>query len=293
MGTNEWNVDSNKIRIRLSPFVCQLITRVPIHCPIPIRNLTQPEFDECDKIVMRCAYASQNTLGRMCDERVYETDLALRLRAEGMNNVHTQTPVTVTHDGFEKVYRLDLLANNALYELKAATALAAQHDAQILHYAMLLAVNHAKLLNFRPGKVQGQLRFNIMMSAERRRMVWDESGWRPLTGQCKTVHARLRSLMEDWGGFLDTHLYEEALIHFCGGETQVVCRVPILRDDFELGTQSMNSHEPGLGFVVTSFRDSDRQRAHLQRLLDVSQMRALQWFNFNRAVVECVTLEKQ
>ena len=59
------------------------------------------------------------------------------------------------------------------------------------------------------------------------------------------------------------------------------------------GTQAMNSHEPGLGFVVTSFRDSDRQRTHLERLLGAAGMRALHWFNFNRAVVECVTLQKQ
>ena len=70
---------------------------MPIRCPIVIRNLTQPEFDERDRIVMRCAYAAQNELGRLCDERVYENDLALRLRAEGMPGVHTQVPVTVSH----------------------------------------------------------------------------------------------------------------------------------------------------------------------------------------------------
>jgi hypothetical protein len=64
----------------------------------------QPEFDERDAIVMRCAYAAQNTLGRLCDERVYENDLALRLSAEGFKAVHTQVPVTVKHDSFEKVY---------------------------------------------------------------------------------------------------------------------------------------------------------------------------------------------
>ena len=265
---------------------------MPIHCSIPIRNLTQSEFDDRDNVVMRCAYASQNGLGRMCDERVYENDLALRLRAEGMSNVFTQTPVTVTHDGFEKIYRLDLLADDAVYELKTVAALVAQHDAQVFHYAMLVAVNHAKLLNFRPGKVQGRLRFSVMMPAERRRLDWDDSGWRPMTRRCKTLHERLRLLMEDWGGFLDTHLYEEALIHFSGGEAQIVRRLPILRDGIELGTHTVNSHEPGLGFVVTSFQDSSHQRTHLQRLLDVTEMRALQWFNLNRATVECVTLER-
>lgn len=266
---------------------------MPIHCPIAIRNLTQPEFDDRDEVVMRCAYASQNALSRMCDERVYETDLALRLLAEGMKNIFTQTPVTVAHDGFEKVYRLDLVADDALYELKTTTALVAQHDAQALHYAMLVAVNHAKLLNFRPGKVQGRLRFNVMMPDERRRLVWNEAGWRPLSACCKKLYKRLRIVLEDWGGFLDTHLYEEALVHFCGGEAQVVQRVSITRNGVELGTQAMNVHDAGLGFVVTSFHDASHQRTHLQRLLDATGLRALQWFNLNRATIECVTLERQ
>ena len=265
---------------------------MPINCSFPIRNLTQAEFDERDRVVMRCAYASQNALGRMCDERVYETDVALRLRAEGMRNVQTQTPVTVTHEGFEKVYRLDLLADDAHYELKTVAALVSQHDAQALHYAMLAGVNHAKLLNFRPSKVQGRLRFNVMMPPERRRLVWDESRWRSLSSRCESLHLRLRSLMKDWGGFLDVRLYEEALVHFCGGEAQVLRRVPIRRDGIELGTHQMNLHESGLGFIVTSFQNSRDQRSHFQRLVAQTEIRAVQWFNVHGGVVECTTLAK-
>ena len=123
-----------------------------------------PEFDERDAIVMRCAYAAQNALGRLCDERVYENDLARRLRAEGFACVHTQVPVTVTHDGFAKEYRLDLVADDALYELKTTSAFAPDHQTQALHYAMLLDINHTKLLNFRPEKVLGRLRFNAFLA---------------------------------------------------------------------------------------------------------------------------------
>lgn len=36
---------------------------MPIQWSIHVRNLTQPEFDVRDRIVMRCAYDCQNALG--------------------------------------------------------------------------------------------------------------------------------------------------------------------------------------------------------------------------------------
>ena len=277
--------------IRLPPFACHdPLTRMPITCPITIRNLTQEEFDERDRIVMRCAYASQNALGRLCDERVYENDLALRLRAEGMKGVHTQVPVTVTHGSFEKVYRLDLIVEDSLYELKTVTGFVSSHDAQVLHYAMLANVNHGKLLNFRTAKVQGRLRFNAMTSPQRRQLTWHETEWRPLSSECRTLHERLGDLLKDWGSYLETSLYEDALIHFGGGEAKVIRRVPVVRDGFELGSHALDCHAAWLCFIVTSLTEPAAHRPHLQRLLALTGMEAIQWFNLNRGVVECVTV---
>jgi hypothetical protein len=47
----------------------------------------------------------------LCDERVYENDVAARLRALGFTDIHTQVPVTVTHGDFSKTYFLDLVVN--------------------------------------------------------------------------------------------------------------------------------------------------------------------------------------
>ena len=85
-------------RLPLIPQACALFVcpkdrdNLPIVLPFPIRNLTQREFDEVDAVVMRCAYASQNALGRLCEERVYENDLAARLRTVGLPEIHTQVP---------------------------------------------------------------------------------------------------------------------------------------------------------------------------------------------------------
>lgn len=249
---------------------------MPVTCPLSLRNLTQHEFDERDAIVMRCAYGAQNALGRLCDERVYENDLALRLRAEGFSSVHTQVPVTVTHDDFEKVYRLDLVARDALYELKTVTGFVPQHDSQALHYAMLMAVNHAKLLNFRTARVQGRLRFNALMTAERRRVHWDDACWRPLSAECEVLRHRARALLEDWGACLDYRLYEEALVHFCGGEAACLRRVPVIRAGVELGSHAVQCHGDRVFFLVTAFNSEiNVQRGHIERLLGLTCLRGV------------------
>jgi GxxExxY protein len=264
---------------------------MPIACPIQIRNLTPSEFDERDAVVMRFAYAAQNALGRLCDERVYENDLARRLRAAAFKSVHTQVPVTVSHDGFAKEYRFDLVAEDALYELKTAGAFASQHDAQALHYAMLAKVNHAKLLNFRTGKVQGKLLFNVLLDDERRVVRVEDAGWSDLSPQCEMLRRRLRRLLADWGGGLDFRLYEEALVHFNGGEDRCVRRIPICLEGLELGSHAVNSHADGLFFLVTTFTESlEHQRRHIARLLALTPMRAVQWINLNHTTAQLQTI---
>lgn len=263
---------------------------MPIKLPFPIRNITQPEFDEIDALVMRCAYASQNELGRLCDERVYENDLAARLRDLGVPEVHTQVPIHAVHQDFTKEYRLDLLVNHAPYELKTTAAFVALHDAQVLHYAMMVGVNHFKLLNFRPAKVTGLLRFNAVMPEERRQPAWNLVGWKPLTPACETLRAHLAALIDDWGTHLDSHLFEEALTHLFGGENQCVRRVPIVRGGMQLGTHQVRIHSEGIIFVVTAFGDPTSQRSHFQRLLRLTGQRAIQWINLSKRNISLLTL---
>jgi len=264
---------------------------MPIACQLKFRNLTQSEFDERDAVVMRCAYAAQNALGRLCDERVYEYDLARRLRAEGFRLVHTRVPVVVSHDGFVKEYRLDLVADHALYELKTVGAFVSQHDAQALHYAMLADVNHAKLLNFRTGKVQGRLLFNVLIGGRRRTTSMDAARWVSLSPECDILKRRVERLLTDWGGGLDWRLYDEALVHFCGGVDRCTRRVTIWLDGAELGSHLVNVHAEGVFFLVTSFTNLlEQQRAHICRLLALTRMRAVQWINLDHNSVQLQTI---
>ena len=103
-----------------------------------------------DYRLMRCAFDVQNQLGRLCDEIIYQNDLAIRLQTVGLGPVHREVPVTVTHRDFSKTYRLDLVVSEAaIYELKAEARLVSEHEAQLLHYLLLCGSQHGKLVNFR------------------------------------------------------------------------------------------------------------------------------------------------
>ena len=265
---------------------------MPIHCDIAIRNLTKSEFDVIDAIVMKCAYASQNALGRLCDERVYENDLALRLREAGITDIHTQVPVIVTHRDFQKIYRLDLVADHALYELKTGSGFVGEHDAQVMHYAMMVAVNHGKLINFRPARVVGRLRFNTLSTTDRYQTSFETRRWQSLSSGCDKLARLITDLIRDWGGYLDVRLYEEALVHFFGGETHCVGRVPVIREGHELGTHRVQFHDDGVIFIVTAItREQAHHEAHLRRLLSYTGLKAIQWINCNHSTVDLITLK--
>lgn len=264
---------------------------MPIELQCALRNLTSAEFDEVDRVVMPMAYAAQNALGRLWDEPVYEEMLAGLLRETGVREVMTQVPVFVRHDGFEKMYRLDLVAGHAVYELKVVQEFAPQHDAQAYHYAMLAEVNHVKLLNFRSPGVRGRLRFNAVLGCERRRPQWHEAGWRPVTPRCSLVRQRLRDLVADWGTHLDYHLYEEALVGFCGGEAVCAQRVSVRHAGRELGSHRVLSHAEGLAFLVSGYPDPRAQLGHVQRLCELTRRRAVQWMNLNKRDIHLVTVE--
>lgn len=85
----------------------------PITPSLHLEPVSDDDFAIIDKAVMRSAYAVHNKFGRLFDERVYENDLAARLRAEGFD-VHTQVPVLMTHGGFEKTYYLDLIVKQPI-----------------------------------------------------------------------------------------------------------------------------------------------------------------------------------
>jgi len=266
---------------------------MPIHCSFQLRDVTDEEFDFIDEAVMRCAYSSQNHFGRFFDGRVYENDIAARLKAEGFE-VYTQVPIKVRHGYFEKTYFLDLIVNQMLYELKAVGALLPEHEAQALNYAMLQGIRRVKLLNVGGQKVRGRLLRNALSQAGRHEPRIRKSGGRTLTPHCERLTEQLKELIKDWGTHLDGRLYNEALVHHFGGESHCLQRVDIFANGQKLGTHLMQFYAPGHAFVTTSFASSQpTYQRHLEILMDHASLEAIQWLNLNRSCLEITTLARE
>lgn len=266
---------------------------MPIHVPIKINALSAQEFEELDYRVMGHAYASQNELGRLCDECAYEADLKTRLLADGFRSVSIEVPITITYRDFAKRYFLDLVADDALYELKSDSTLAGEHETQLFNYMFLLGVQRAKLLNFRPPKVQGRLICTSLTQEERRQFATDTCRWTDLTPICGALRQIMHELLQDWGAFLDLALYQEALVHFLGGSISVQRQVELRREVVPLGRQRMLIHAPDVAFRLTAYAENHSHiESHLRRLLAVADLKAVQWINLNHAKIEFTTIQK-
>lgn len=267
----------------------------PFHCPIPVRRLSRSEFDELSRLVMAHVFASQNELGHLCDEGVYQNDIALRLEAAGLEPVAKEVPVTVSWRDFAKTFYLDLVVQAAfVMELKALGALSKEHDAQLLNYLLLLDVPHGKLVNLRPPSVEYRTVNNVVSAAERRRFALATGRWQTQTPRCHELRDGLVALLEAWGVFLDCRLYEEALIHVLGGETRVIQRVLLARAGVALGFQPTAMLTDQVAFRVTALSPQGRRgyEADLQRFLALTKLTALHWINLHHHDVHLVTITR-
>lgn len=272
-------------RIALSPFLC----------PIQLTRLTRAEFDALSRQFMAQAFASQNELGRLCDEVVYQNDLAMRVEAAGLGPVATEVPLAVRFGGFTKDYSVDLVVQNSfLVELKTVTSLVAEHEAQLLNYLFIAGAPHGKLVNLRTASVQYRTVNAVVTSSERRSFKLMMERWRPLTSRCAEFMEVLQALLSTWGVFLDSHLYEEALIYFFGGRSNVLRRAILTRVGKELGTQLVAHLTDAIGFRVTSFAPDAlaNYEVQLHRFLMLTPLTALHWLNLHHKTVDIITVTR-
>jgi GxxExxY protein len=268
---------------------------MPVTSPIALRPCTQKEFTAIDYRVMQDAFECQNELGRLCDELIYQTDLAARLEGADLGPVRTRVPVLVTHCDFSKTYYLDLVVrDSAIYELKVAAQLVADHEAQLLNYLFLGGVSHGKLLNFRPPQVQSRFVNTTLTVEARHKMAIDTSRWKEDGEASRSLRLKFLELVDDWGGFLELPLYAEALTHFLGGEVQVLKSIPLTRNGVALGNQRFHLLAPDAGFRITALAetDADNHEHHLRALLRHSPLSTIQWLNIFQHHIQLVTLTK-
>jgi GxxExxY protein len=288
-------LDARQVRIFLLYFSDSIfLTKyMPITTGISLNPIKQEDFAKLDYQVMRHAFECQNELGRLCDEVIYQNDLAARLETAGLPTLK-EVPVTVAHRDFTKIYWLDLVVAQAgIYELKTVTALVGAHEAQLLNYLFLCGSNHGKLINFRPVIVESRFLNTTLSQAERRQFSVEAEDWQEPNRTDVDFREGLVGLLQDWGGWLDLDLYTEALVHFAGGADRVAQMLPLTKGQSGLGKQRFHLLNPETAFRVTAMTDGAADyEHHLRSLLRISPLRAIQWVNLARNRIQLVSLVK-
>lgn len=99
--------------------------------------------------VLSAYFDVYNKLGYGFLEKVYENSLVHELRKRDIK-AEAQVPITVLYDNIEvgQYYADILVEDKIIVELKAAAALAEDHEAQLLNYLKATGIEHGLLLNF-------------------------------------------------------------------------------------------------------------------------------------------------
>ena len=84
-----------------------------------IKPCSEDEFHLVDYQIMEIVVSIHKELGRFCDEKIYQNELAYRCRDTDFETVATEVPIQVSYKDFCKTYCMDLLINNkVMYELR-------------------------------------------------------------------------------------------------------------------------------------------------------------------------------
>ena len=266
---------------------------MPTELQHPVQQIPEKEFHELDYEIMRMAFDAHNDLGRFYDETIYQNELERRCRIAGIS-VTKEFEVKLIHKGFEKPLFLDLLVNaSSVYELKAAKAIVDPNRLQTLNYLFATNTQNGKLINFRPPSVEHEFVSTHLTHEKRRKYSIDDENLERGNNSEK-FRGLLSSLLDDWGAFLDTDIYLDALCHFIGEKESVIRPVEIHSENTLLGQQKMPHLSDTEGFCLTSLtKNIPAYKSHLVRFLKHTHLESIHWVNFNHSRITFSSLPRK
>lgn len=198
----------------------------------------------------------------------------------------------VLHQNFVKKYFVDLLINNSIiYELKAVAKLSPEHDKQALHYLFLLGLQHGKLINFRPASIEKRFVSTTLLPKDRHDIIFNDEQWLELDDASAWLKSLLIELLRDWGAYLETTLFYEAIYHFRGGEDRVIKDIEIVLNETKLGNQKVHLVNSSTAFKITAItKGLEGYQQHLNRFIRLTNLNALQWINFSHHIISFKTI---
>jgi GxxExxY protein len=266
---------------------------MPVESSVDFSPMGQEEFHAVDKVVMRHVFDIHNTLGRFCDERVYQEELAQRCRYSGFE-AQREVLLRVLHRDFVKSCYLDMLVEGGIiYELEAVEMLGNSHQKQLINYLLLTELSHGKLVNLRSGSVESRFVSTSLSRQDRIQFRLVDHAWHGDDRASQHLRETLSALLNDWGAFLDVNLYREALLHFMDGPEAGVKPVDIELAGRIIGTHQMCMLNACTAWHLSAVRQHLRSyETHLTRLLSHLRLERLHWINLDQRTVTLRTLQK-
>ena len=177
--------------------------------------------------------------------------------------------IRISHRTFSKDLFIDLLfESGAVFEVKTAETLTPAHRSQTLTYLFLSGLHHARLVNFRPEKVQYEFVSTKLTAQARKRFAVVDRAWEKVNSESLWLKEQLCELLTDWGAFLDVCLYREAITHFLGGPERVLRPVEVFVGGAAKAFQRTYMLADDAAFVLTSVTDQlEHMRSHHLRFL--------------------------
>jgi hypothetical protein len=180
-----------------------------------------------------------------------------------------------------------------IFELKAVQALSMAHRTQTLNYLFLTGKQHAKLVNLGPASVEHRFVSTRITPAKRHAFALDDSAWRDLDEDSVWLKQLVTQLLHEWGAFLDTHLFYDAVYHFRGGEENVVKTIEAVNGAEVLGPQRVHSLNLETTFKISSVTKAvPSYEQDLHRFIQYTPLKAIQWINFNHEQIVFKTIFK-
>ena len=267
---------------------------MPIKVATEVRVFDQEEFHALDRKLMGIVFDVHNEFGRFLDERLYKQEIAARWLEAGLGVAEREVRIIVTHESFRKDYSMDLLFNHGLMlEAKVAEALVAANRAQGFNYLFLTGMQHGRLVNLRPERVEHEFLSTQLTIEKRRQFATVDSSWRVVNDESAWLRDKVIALLNDWGAFLEVPLYRDAIAHFLGGPERVIQPVPVHSGNRLLGEQAIHLLTRDTAFAFTAITsDVSSMTDHQRRFLQHTPLRFIQWVNFNHHQIEFTTLTK-
>jgi len=265
---------------------------MPIEVDADIRVFSEQEFHQLAEQVIGIAFEVHNDFGRLLNENSYANALRARCAARAISPVRREVAISLQHRDYTATYYMDLLlCQGLMVETKTADALTGSHHTQALQYLMLTGMTHGLILNFRPVRVEKRFVSTRLTVADRRNFRIRDDHWNPRDDASRRLRELFVALVDDWGAFLQTCVYRNALIHIYGGSFVALRRTLVYDVDTVVGDQEIFLISAGTAVAITAFRSGvEQMRTHLERLRTHTRLASIAWINLNGRDIEFRTL---